>query len=187
MEWLEMVIRMCFLKYGDGISSNFSSCVQAFVDNTLSNISANVVESESNQFRCNRMYNHRVDELMKANVQVLQGIFLRFKGSTASEQKMQVSNMMDMQDWNHMIFTLGLQELGLTAREAQMIFIKSIPLCVNELVEPQKAHFLTLAMFQEAVCRIADAIDVPNAQVNASIIDTCPTIPILLSVFLCIT
>jgi hypothetical protein len=166
MEWLEILIRISLFRHGTGPDTDVSDCVQAFVtEDLIPTIPAEILEMDSNYFRCHRLYNHRVDEIIKSNKLVLRGIFERYKGSTDKKRDGLMCTTMDMKDWIVMISTLGLHELGLNQREAQIIFFQSIPMCSNELLEPQKAEHLQYIHFLEAICRLADAIDVPNAQV----------------------
>ncbi len=73
---------------------------------------------------------------------------------------------MDMKDWNSFISTLGLLELGIIPREANMVFIRSAPLCVNELYEPKNAFRLQFVSFLEALCRLSDIMNIPDKQVQ---------------------
>jgi hypothetical protein len=163
MEWLEIVIRCALLKHGDNFETDFSNCIQDFIDKTLPNLPDEVLQTESNHFRCNRLYNHKVDEMMKANHLVLRAIFHQYKGSTDAKRG-ESAKTMDMKDWNQMVKDLNLFQLGLSQREANIIFIKSIPLCVNEMTNVQKSQHLKSINFFEAVCRLADAIDIPDAE-----------------------
>jgi hypothetical protein len=167
LEWLEMILRLAILEFGHVLKYDFSDCVQSFVDKIVPRIPNyyNAIDFNSNDFRSSRMYNHKVDEILKSNVQVLRAIFTRFKCST-DKKRSTSENAMDMKDWNSFILTLGLLELGIIPREANMVFIRSTSLCVKELYEPKRAFRLQFVSFLEALCRLADIMDIPDKQVQ---------------------
>jgi hypothetical protein len=54
-------------------------------------------------------------------------------------------------------------------REAQYIFIKSVPLTVNELHETEKAYTMRFVHFLEGICRLGDGLNVPDEEMMEAV------------------
>jgi hypothetical protein len=174
MEWLEMILRVSLLKFGGGKGAlGLSGCLQRFVETTIqTNLPPTILvaaAAQGNHFRDHRLYNHRVDEILKANVDGLRYIFNRFKDPHHKRGAPGSVKTMDVRDWLSLLTDLRLTELGLSQREGTAIFINSIPLVINELLEQEKAQQLAWISFLEAICRIADAIDIPDKGMMAEL------------------
>ena len=149
-------------------------CMQHFMKKAIGNLPPDVMAAanvQGNHFRDRRLYNHRVDEILKANVQALRFIFQKFKDPQHRRGTAASVKTMDIKEWINFFSTFQLAELGLSQREAQFIFIHSVPLVVDELVNEEKAQYLHFVHFLEAFCRVADAIDIPDAEVRGVVLE----------------
>lgn len=111
-EWLEAVIRMSIIRWGQ-ICPDVSECVKLFVSKSLQIIEpSEICDQSPNRFRNKRMFNHKIDELLKSNLTVLKAVFEFYRGSADNKRAMAAT--MDMKDWNKMIIDLNLTEMGLS-------------------------------------------------------------------------
>jgi hypothetical protein len=112
-EWLEAVLRMSILRYGDTYT-DVSDCVKMFVKNSLDKIDPiEICDMSPNHFRDKRMYNHKVDELLRPNLTVLKAIFEFFRGS-GDPKRAKMAKTLDMKDWTNLVQQLDLTEMGLS-------------------------------------------------------------------------
>jgi len=163
-EWIEILIRAAIAKFikCKRATADVSEAVIMLCDEHMSRLPPGA-ETDSNQFRRDRLYNEAVDVILRAHHPMLKALYKVYKAKDSAKW-FQLEHWMAFLDSLQLVGTRS----GIGTTQAKLLFMWSQTGNVDELRRRQRVVSWTFIDFLEGLGRLAEALSLPpEAQLEA--------------------
>ncbi|DBA90981.1 TPA: hypothetical protein ACH3X2_004190 [Trebouxia sp. C0005] len=160
-EFLEAIVRLAVAKYGKAQQTeSVATAVQMLCEQNLMPGVRSVALTAPNTFRTERLYTEEVDLLYKKHLVLLKAIYTAFRRApNGGGLRLKV---LRMDSWLGLLEAGHLLDADLGLQQAQLCFLWSRMLVVDEIKDFGRHEALSFVDFLEALARVAELKSLPS-------------------------